>query len=79
MRRYEPPFNGKRFVLNRNTGEIHDLDAEVPQCRINEILPEHICSCDSYIEAEIFAYIDDYPPCPHPNGCHYCNCSSDNG
>lgn len=37
MRRYNPPFNGNRYVLNKATGEIHDLDNETSLCQINEI------------------------------------------
>ncbi len=42
MRRYYPPFNGKRFIGNSNTSEVHDLDNEKPLCQINEIRPHHI-------------------------------------
>lgn len=54
MRRYTSPFNGKRYVLNKNTGEIHDLDRETSHCRINDIKPEHIFNCSSYEEAVVF-------------------------
>ena len=40
MRRHEPPFNGKRFLLNQNTGEIHDLDNETYSCHIDKIEKE---------------------------------------
>lgn len=53
MRRCNSPFNGKQFVLNKNTGEIHDLDHETPQCQIDEIKPEHVFNCDTYTEAVI--------------------------
>ena len=55
MRRYNPPFNGKQFVLNKNTGEIHDLDNETPNCKIDEIKPEHVINCVDYINASIRA------------------------
>ena len=42
MRRCNSPFNGNRYVLNKNTGEIHDLDRETSCCRINDIKSEHI-------------------------------------
>ena len=42
MRRSQTPFNGKRFLLNINTGEIHDLDNETAECKIDKIKPEHI-------------------------------------
>ena len=54
MRRNHTPFNGKQFILNKNTGEIHDLDRETPDCHIDEINPEHIFSCDTYTEAVLF-------------------------
>lgn len=37
MRRPETSYDGKRYLLNRNTGEIHDLDNEQSQCKIDEI------------------------------------------
>lgn len=76
MRRYNPPFNGDRYLLNLNTGEIHDLDFETAQCKIDEISSENIYNCDSYMGAEIWAHMQN---CPYPNGCFYCNRSNDNG
>ena len=35
MRRTDHPFNGKPFILNKSTGEIHDLDRESPLCCID--------------------------------------------
>lgn len=68
MRRNHTPFNGKQFILNKNTGEIHDLDRETPDCHIDEINPEHIFSCDTYTEAVLFASMlavtrNGYPHC----------------
>ena len=40
-RRQEPPTNGKRYVGNTNTTEVHDLDNEKTgenQCQIDEII-----------------------------------------
>lgn len=37
MRRNYPPYNGKRFLLNLSTNEIHDLDFETKNCQIDEI------------------------------------------
>ena len=76
MRRYKTPFNGKRFLLNTNTGEIHDLDCETDSCHIDEINIEHIHMTGSYKEALIYASMDD---CPNPNGCFYCLPEKDNG
>lgn len=77
MRRYSPPFNGKRFVLNKNTGEIHDLNNESVMCKINEMQTEHVYMADTYEEAQIHAIIVD--SIRNPNGCHYCLPSKDNG
>lgn len=30
--------NGKKFLGNTNTKEVHDLDNEQPQCQISEII-----------------------------------------
>ena len=68
MRRYRAPFNGNRYVLNRNTGEIHDLDNETPQCRIDEIRPEHVLNCVSLEDAQLRkAFMGLYN-----DGCYYC-------
>lgn len=69
MRRYASPFNGNRYILNKNTGEIHDLDNESSQCKIEEIKPEHVMNVISYEDALIRAKAFK---CPHPNGCYYC-------
>lgn len=76
MRRYNAPYNGLRFVLNKSTGEIHDLDNEKPQCQIDEIKPEHVYNCDSYEAAYMRAVMVEQKTY---NGCHYCNPSKDNG
>lgn len=76
MRRGKHPFNGQRFVLNKNTGEIHDLDNEAAMCKIDEINSDHVYSCDSYTNALIAAAI----LCPNrnSNGCYYCLKEKDN-
>lgn len=76
MRRYNLPYNGLRYVLNTNTGEIHDLDNEHSGCNINAIKPEHVYNCDSYVAAQIHASI--VVPVT-PNGCHYCLSGRDIG
>ena len=76
MRRYNAPYNGLCFVLNKSTGEIHDLDNEKPQCQIDEIKPEHVYNCDSYEAAYMHAVMVEQKTY---NGCHYCNPSKDNG
>ena len=77
MRHYESPFNGKRYILNKSTGEIHDLDNEKPQCQINKIATENIYACDTYEEAQVHAILVENHA--NPNGCFYCNLSKDNG
>lgn len=69
MRRYQPPFNGKRYLLNLNTGEIHDLDNETDSCRIDDIKPEHIHMDDSYDACLVYSCMSVYP---NGNGCYYC-------
>ncbi len=76
MRRFNPPFNGNRYVLNKNTGEIHDLDNESSDCKIDKIHPEHVMNCASYEDAWLRAKLLG---CPDPNGCHYCLPAKDNG
>ena len=76
MRRYTPPFNGKRYVLNRNTHEVHDLDRETSSCRINEIKTEHIRNCDTYEDAQMTSVVLDSCDC---NGCAYCIPEKNNG
>lgn len=76
MRRYNSPFNGKRYLLNTNTGEIHDLDNETDSCHIDKINPKHIYMDDSYQNCLIYARIFGYP---NSNGCFYCLHEKDNG
>lgn len=76
MRRNNPPYNGKRYVLNKNTCEVHDLDKETSNCRINEIKTQHVYNCDSYEEAQIYAIM---LLSRNTNGCHYCLPQKDNG
>ncbi|MDI9412098.1 MAG: hypothetical protein QM401_00775 [Bacillota bacterium] len=64
MRRWYPPFNGKRFIGNTNTTEVHDLDNEQTNCQINEIKTHHIqtFSPDTHAEAERQGF----------DNCHWC-------
>lgn len=44
-RRYQSPFNGKRFIGNKNDNKVHDLDNEDTDpnaCQIDEIKDEHV-------------------------------------
>ncbi len=76
MRRLNPPFNGKQFVLNKNTGEIHNLDNETSHCRIDAISPEHIYTGDSYMSCLLYAQMSH---CAEPDGCFYCQPEKDKG
>lgn len=69
MRRFKPPYNGQKYVLNRNTHEVHDLDLETSSCQINEIKDEHIYNCGTYENALIYSSMIDGYNC---NGCAYC-------
>lgn len=76
MRRYSSPFNGNRYVLNKTTGEIHDLDNETSFCHIDEMNPDNVMNCTSYEDAALRAAFF----CPtKANGCYYCLHSKDNG
>jgi len=65
---YASPFNGNRYVLNLNTGEIHDLDNENPSCQIDEIKPEHVVNCISLVDAQVRRGLLGLPI----DGCYYC-------
>lgn len=69
MRRYNPPFNGKRYVLNHSTHEVHDLDVETSDCRINTIKNASIFNCNSFEQAEFSSIWVDGHNC---DGCYYC-------
>lgn len=75
MRRYNVPFNGKRFILNRSTGEIHDLDRETVHCHIDDIKPDYVYNCDTYAEAVVYASMLSL----NRNGCAYCIPEKNNG
>ncbi|QQS36959.1 MAG: hypothetical protein IPM56_03110 [Ignavibacteriales bacterium] len=38
MRRYKSHTNGERYVGNKLTKEVHDLDNEKPQCKVDDII-----------------------------------------
>jgi hypothetical protein len=45
MRRYQVPFNGKQFIGNTNSNQVHDLDQEDTNengCQIDEIEHDHV-------------------------------------
>ena len=68
MRRTDHPFNGKQFILNKSTGEIHNLDCESPLCCIDKIETDQIFACDTYAEAVLFASVLGI----ERNGCAHC-------
>ena len=64
MRRWQWPFNGKRYIGNTNTTEVHDLDNEQVNCQINEIKTDHVrtFSPDTHSEAKRQGF----------DNCHWC-------
>lgn len=68
MRRYISPFNGNRYVLNKSTGEIHDLDNETTNCQIDEIDSQNVCNCVSLEDAQLRKFLMGL----RCDGCYYC-------
>lgn len=68
MIRFSKPFIGKRFLLNTNTNEVHDLEKETPSCKIDEIKHEHIIMFDT----ELAAYVYQQLNTGISNGCKNC-------
>ncbi|MDO8886076.1 hypothetical protein [Candidatus Oleimmundimicrobium sp.] len=66
MRRYSWPFNGKRFIGNKDPDhmEVHDLDNENKNCQIDEINKENVQTFnpDLVHEAQEQGF----------NGCYWC-------
>jgi len=64
-RRYRSPFNGKRYIGNTNSNEVHDLDNEDSNgpCHIDLIKDEHIktFSPDTHTQAKI----EGFDNCAH--------------
>ncbi len=71
MCRQRSPFDGKRYVLNKNTGVCHDLDNEnYLNCQIDEIKPEHLY-CSDYLYSDIKKhpkYKEECDYCMTPDG-----------
>lgn len=78
MRLYKLPYNGQRYLLNQNTGEIHDRDNETDACKINEIKPDHVYNCDSYSIALIATELFTHKKIKG-NGCYHCLKGKDQG
>lgn len=72
MIRYNEPFNGERFLLNKDTNEIHDLSNESSLCHIEDMNVKNI----EMIELEDdMIYLCQQKGC---NGCYWCNSSYNN-
>lgn len=70
MRRQRSPFNGKRYVLNKNTSVCHDLNNEDRNCQIDEIKLEHLY-CSDYLYSDIKkhpSYKEECDYCMTPDG-----------
>lgn len=67
-RRYGYPYNGRRYLLNRNTNELHDLDNEKLECEINKIRTDHIEMFDT-LEAGLARQRALFGK---QNGCYWC-------
>lgn len=75
MRRNYPPYNGKRYLLNAQTNELHDLDKETANCQISEISQSHIKMFDTIQEAQVYLIFMG----KSLNGCYWCLRSLDKG
>lgn len=62
-RRYYPPFNGKRYIGNSNSMEVHDLDNEQSNCQIGEIKTEHVVTFNPDTLAQ--AHKENYDNCAY--------------
>lgn len=72
-RRVQGPFYAKKFLLNVNTLELHDLDNEKTACQIDKIEYDHIFMFNSLLEARIALQARGR----QLNGCHHCLRSED--
>lgn len=75
MRRYTKPYNGKRYLLNKNTNELHDLEKECDQCQIDEIKVEHIVMCETEMDGILYQTM----VMRKVNGCYWCNRNNHSG
>lgn len=67
MLRYNEPFNGARFLINKRTKEIHDLQNESSMCHIDEIKEGNIEMLEDKDEMAYICLNKGY------NGCYWCN------
>ena len=63
MRRYGSPYNGRKYIGNSNTKEVHNLDNEQTNCQINEIKSDHIVTFNP--DSQSVANSDGYDNCAH--------------
>ncbi len=75
MRRYYAPYLGRRYLLNKRTNELHDLDNETANCQIDEIDTSNIEMFDTFLKAQIFIAFHTNPV----NGCYWCMKEHDKG
>lgn len=69
MRQYGPPYLKGKFLLNTNTGEIHDLSKEKEGCKIQSMSPEHAQFFENLDRAFQYGHLYTDKVC---NGCAHC-------
>lgn len=75
MRRTYPPYNGKKYLLNMQTNELHDLDNETSNCQIDKISKTHVHMFDTLQEAQIYLTFAG----KQLNGCYWFLHAKDKG
>lgn len=71
MLRYYSPFYGTRYLADKNTKVIHDLENESSMCYIDDINENDINMIDNAEDVRMLCSDEDY------NGCHWCNAPFD--
>lgn len=66
MIRYHLPFEGKRFLLNKSTRQIHDLENESSMCNIDDISLKNLHMYESENEIQELVTYDEC------DGCYWC-------
>lgn len=67
MRRYYPPFDGARYIVDKRKKRIHDIDNESTMCNLDLIKEINITTLDTDEEVKYFCQEEGY------KGCHWCN------
>lgn len=67
MLRYQSPYYGMRYLADKSTMIIHDLEDESSMCNINDIDEENIIMLDSEEDVSELIDSEDF------NGCYWCN------